>query len=98
MVAFLVLIWKYFLLGSKKHESKYLRNMKIHILITLTTSAMLHKSRATALDLDTTSSLVLNMFHIGSSMTHNLSTKVETRKWFKINEDLLLGPFTLFSH
>jgi hypothetical protein len=71
--------------------------MKIHILVTLTTSAMLHESRATALDLHTTSSLLLNMLHIGSSMTHNLSTKVETRNWFKVNRDLFLGPFTLFS-
>lgn len=30
-------------------------------------------------------------------MTYNLSPKVEARDWFKINRDLLLGPFALLS-
>jgi hypothetical protein len=70
--------------------------MKIHILITLATSTVFHKSRATALDLNTASGLLLNVLDICTAMTYNLSTKIEARKWFKGNGDLLLRPFALF--
>jgi hypothetical protein len=74
---------------------QYLRNMEIHILIALTTGAMLHKSGTTALDLDTASGLLLDVLHISATMTNNLSTKVEAREWFEIDWNLLFGPFTL---
>ena len=70
--------------------------MEIHVLITLTASTMLHEARSTALDLDTASSLLLNMLHICSAMTYNLSPKVKAGDWFKINRNLLLWPFALF--
>ena len=71
--------------------------MKIHVLITLTISTRLHEPRATALDLDAASSLLLDVLHVSSSMTNNLSAKVKARNRFKVNGNLLLGPFTLFS-
>jgi hypothetical protein len=69
--------------------------MQIHILITFLISAMLEESRATALDLDTASRFLLNVFDICTSVPNNLSTKIKALNWFKINGDLLLRPFTL---
>jgi predicted solute-binding protein len=71
--------------------------MKIHVLITLATSTMLHESGATALDLDSASSLLLNVLHISATVTNDLSAKIETWNWFKVDGNLLLGPFALFS-
>jgi hypothetical protein len=69
--------------------------VQIHILVTLTTSAMLHESRATALDLNTASCLLLDVLNISAAMTNNLSTKIEAWKRFEVDWDLLFGPFTL---
>jgi hypothetical protein len=71
--------------------------VKIHVLIAFTTSAMFHESGPTALNLNTTSRLLLNVLNISTSMTDYLSTKVKAGKWFKINRDLLLRPFALIS-
>jgi hypothetical protein len=56
---------------------------------------MFHESRATAFYLNTASGLLLDMLDISATMTNNLSTKVEARKWFEIDRDLLFRPFTL---
>jgi hypothetical protein len=69
--------------------------MEIHVLITLPASTVFHESRATAFDLNTASGLLLDMLDISATMTNNLSTKVEARKWFEIDRDLLFRPFTL---
>ena len=69
--------------------------MKIHILIALSTGAMLHKSGATPLDLDAASSLLLDVLDICTTVANNLSAEVEARERLKINRDLLLGPFPL---
>jgi hypothetical protein len=70
--------------------------MQIHVLITLFTGSMLHETRTSSLDLNTTSGLLLNMLDVGPSMTNNLGAKIEAGNWFKINGDLLLRPFALF--
>jgi hypothetical protein len=57
---------------------------------------MLHKARTATLDLNTASSLLLNMFHVCTSMTDDLRTKVKPWKRLKINRNLLLGPLALF--
>lgn len=80
----------------KKARTSNLRNVKIHILVTLTTSAMLHEARTTSLDLNTTSSFLLDVLYISSAMTNNLSTKVESWNRFEVNGNPLLGPFALF--
>jgi hypothetical protein len=69
--------------------------MKIHVLIALTTCTMLDESRTATLDLDTASGFLLNMLHISSSMTDDLSSKVESRHWLKIDWDFLFGPLAL---
>jgi len=56
---------------------------------------MLHESGSTAFDLNAASSLLLDVLHIGTAMANNLSTKVEARKWFEVDGDLLFWPFTL---
>jgi hypothetical protein len=69
--------------------------VEIHILVALTTRAMLHESGTTALDLDTASGLLLDVLNISATMANNLSTKIEAWKWFKIDWDLFFRPFTL---
>jgi hypothetical protein len=67
--------------------------MQIHVLITLTVRCMLHKPRTTAFDLYTASSLLLNVLDIIATMANNLSTKIETWDWLKIDRNPLFGPF-----
>lgn len=80
---------------SSRIELTNLRDVKIHVLITLTTCAMLHETRTTSLDLNTTSSFLLNVLYISSTVANNLCTEVKALNRFKINRNLLLGPFTL---
>lgn len=69
--------------------------MQIHGLITLVSGIVLHETRSTAFDLDTASSLLLNVFDIGAALAYDLGTKVKTRNWLEIHRDLLLWPFAL---
>jgi hypothetical protein len=69
--------------------------MQIHVFVALAASPMLHETRSTALNLDTTPSFLLDMLNISTPVTNNLSTKVETWDWFEIYWDFLLGPFAL---
>jgi hypothetical protein len=72
--------------------------MKIHILIAFATSAVLHESRAAALDLNTASGFLLDMLDIGATMADDLGAKVKAGKRLKVDWNLLFGPFTLFSY
>ena len=58
--------------------SSGLRDVKEHVFITLTTSRVLDIAGATTFDLDTAASFLLNMLHVCSTMTYNLSTEVES--------------------
>lgn len=69
--------------------------MQIERLVRFLAGAVLHKPRTTALDLNTTARLLLNVLHVGSSMTNNTGTKIEAGDGLQINGDLLLGPFAL---
>jgi hypothetical protein len=60
----------------------YLRNMKVHWLVTLSASALFHKARATALDLNLAPRLLLYVLHVGTSLSDDLGTEVETRDRF----------------
>jgi hypothetical protein len=73
----------------------YSRNVQIHRLVTLLSCTVFHESRASALDLNSAASLLLNMLHICTTVAHNLSSEVKTRNRFKINRDLFLRPFSL---
>jgi putative ubiquitin-RnfH superfamily antitoxin RatB of RatAB toxin-antitoxin module len=72
-----------------------LRNVQIHGFITFSTSVVLHETRSTALDLDTASSFLLNVFDVGTTLTDNLSTEVEANDRLEIYGNLLLGPLAL---
>lgn len=69
--------------------------MQIHLFIALAASPMLHETRSTALNLDTTPSFLLDVLNISTSVANNLSAKVKTWDWFEINWNLLLRPFAL---
>lgn len=53
---------------------------------------MLKEATASALDLHTTPSLLLNVLHIGSALANNLSAKVEPWNGFEIDRDALFRP------
>jgi hypothetical protein len=68
-------------------------DVQIHGLITLVPGIVLHETRSTALNLDTASSLLLDMFDIGAALAYNLGTEVEARNGLEIHRNLLLWPF-----
>lgn len=53
--------------------------MKIHVFVALPTSAVLRETRATSLNLDTASSLLLDVLDIRTTVTDNLCTEIEAR-------------------
>jgi hypothetical protein len=69
--------------------------VQIHGLIAFSSSIVLHETRSTALYLDTASSFLLDVFDVGTTLTNNLSTEVESNDRFEVNGDLLLGPLAL---
>jgi hypothetical protein len=71
------------------------RHMKEHRFVAFTTSARFDKSRATALDLNTATSLLLDVLHISTTLSDDLSAQVETGDWLKIDWDALIRPFAL---
>jgi hypothetical protein len=72
-----------------------LRNVQIHGFVAFSSSVVLHETRTTTLDLDTASSFLLNMFDVGTALTNNLSTEVETDDRLEVHGNLLLGPLAL---
>lgn len=71
--------------------------MQKHILIALAARRGFHITRPATLDLDTAAGLLLDVFDVGSAVSHNLGTEVEARDGFEADGDLLLGPFALFT-
>lgn len=69
--------------------------MEVHRLVALLASVMLDKAGATTLDLDAATSLLLDVFNIGTTVADNLGAEVETRNGLEVDGDLLFGPFTL---
>lgn len=69
--------------------------MKEHVLITLPSCGNLQISRTTAFDLDTAPCLLLDVFHIGTTVTDDLCAKVESGQRLELDGNLLLGPFAL---
>lgn len=58
--------------------------------------SVLFESRSTALNLNATTGLLLDMLNILSAMAYNRSSKIEASNWFKANKNLFFGPFALF--
>jgi hypothetical protein len=69
--------------------------VQVHGLIALRVCAVFHKTRAVTFDLYTTSCLLLDVLHVGSTVSDNLGAQVEARNWFHIDRDAFFRPFTL---
>lgn len=69
--------------------------MQIHRFIAFGSSVVLHEARSTTLDLDTASSLLLDVFDIRTTLAYNLSTEVEANDRLEVHGDLLFGPLAL---
>lgn len=67
----------------------------MHILFALPVGSNLQIAGTAALDLDAAASLLLDMLHIGATVTNNLGTQVEARHRLQVDGDLLYPPFTL---
>jgi hypothetical protein len=67
-----------------------------HRLVALPASARFDESRASTLDLNATASLLLDVLHVGTTLADNLRTQIESRNWFKVNRNPLIGPFALY--
>lgn len=66
--------------------------MKVHLLITLNPSIVLHETTAAALDLHTTACLGLNMLDIAATRTDDFRAEVETRNRLEVDRDALIWP------
>lgn len=75
--------------------SGYIRDMKKHGFIAFMVSRCFKVARASAFDLNTASSFLLDMLHIGTAVADDLSTEVEAMNRLKVDGNLLLGPFPL---
>lgn len=72
-----------------------LRNVEKHVFLAFAAGGGLDESRASALDLNTTSSFLLNVLDIGSSVSNDLGSQVEPRDRLELDWDLGFGPFAL---
>lgn len=70
--------------------------MKEHRFVAFTASARFDESRATALDLNTATSLLLDVLHISTALSDDLGAQVETGDGLKIDGDTLIRPFALY--
>lgn len=69
--------------------------MKVHGLIAFSTGADLSESRATTLDLDLATRLLLDMLDISAALTNNLCTKVKSWDGLEVDRNAFFGPFAL---
>lgn len=69
--------------------------MEEHRFVAFTASAGFDEARATTLDLDTATSLLLDVLHISTALSNDLSAQVETGNWLKIDGNALIRPFAL---
>ena len=69
--------------------------MQVHAFIALMSSVVLHETGSTTLDLNAASCLLLDVFDVRTTLTDNLSTKVESGDGLEIHRNLLFRPFAL---
>lgn len=70
------------------------RYVQIHLLVALAVSRSLKVARSTALDLHSAVRLLLDVLHVGTTVSHDLRTQVEARNRLKIDGDLGVGPLS----
>lgn len=80
-------------IGDKRGDNS--RDVQEHGLVTFTLGAVLDETRATALDLDTTTCALLNVLHIGTALADDLGTQVESGDRFEVDGNAFLWPFAL---
>ena len=68
--------------------------MEVHCFIALLVRAVFCEARTTTFDLHSAARFLLNVFHISSSMTYYLRSKIEARDRFKVDWNLFLGPLS----
>jgi len=81
------------ILGCLDHFRIWARDMQVHGLVAFPACGGLHKARATAFDLHTASSFLLDVFDISAPMANNLSSQVESWDRFKVDGNPLFRPF-----
>lgn len=69
--------------------------MQVHRFVTFPARAVLNEARSTALDLNLAVSSLLDMLHVRTALADDLSTKIESWNWLKVNRDSFFGPFAL---
>ena len=69
--------------------------MQVHGFVAFGSGVVLHETRSTALDLNTASSLLLDVLDIRTTLTYHLSAEVETNDRLEVHGNLFLGPLTL---
>lgn len=79
-------------LRARALGTRYVRNMQIHLLITLPARVMLHEPTATAFDLHAAARLALDVLDIASAGAHDLRAQVEARNGFEIDGNALFRP------
>lgn len=68
--------------------------MQEHRLVTLGTSIVLNEATAVTFNLDTATSLGLNVLDVGTLVTNDIRSKIEARNRLEIDRDLLLWPLS----
>lgn len=76
----------------KSTTPKYVRNVQVHLLVTLHLSIMFLESTAPTLDLNSATRLLLNVLDVRSASSNDLSAQVEARNGLEIDWDTLLRP------
>lgn len=66
--------------------------MQIHLLIALHLGIVLLETAASALDLDSAASLLLDVFHVRPASSDDLGAQVESGNRLKVDGDALFGP------
>lgn len=80
---------------TQQSSRGFLRNMQKHVVVALTARGQLQESGSATLDLDATTSLLLNVLDVRTAVPHDLGAKVKARKGIEVDRDSLLGPFAL---
>ena len=71
--------------------------MEIHWLVALAVGAVLHETGISPFNLNATSGFLLDVLHVGASMTHYLCSQVEAWDGLQVDGYPLFRPFALQS-
>lgn len=69
--------------------------MQEHGFVAFALGAVFNEARATALDLNAATGLLLDVLHIRTALADDLRAQIETGDRFEVDGDALVWPFTL---